>query len=166
MSAPRIAAALLVVAAALFAWPRSAEDRVRGVIEGAVMDFAAGRFRSCIASLDEGFLDTSSGRKIDRLTLVTALRQLRSGEGSSLYARFPDHEPVEVELDDPEDPTHARARFAVEFFSIHPKASYVDPDAPVVLAIEVDAVLRRGDDGAWRFWRAEHETTAGTAPYR
>jgi hypothetical protein len=169
MSAPRIAIALFLVAIAVLAWPRPEDARVRAVVEGAVADFAAGSFRSFTQAFAEDFVDASHTPRVDKLVLVTATRQLRStrgGRAMGLYSRLVDGEPIEIELDDGENPTRASARFSVEFLEIHPKTAYVDPDAPVTWAIEVDAVLRRGDDGAWRFWRSNHQTVRGERPYR
>lgn len=169
MQVSRIAVAILVAAIGVLAWPRAEEDRVRKVVEGAVADFAAGRFRAFLQAFAEDFVDASHHPRIDKITLVTALRGLRFAEGDGaqgLYSRLVDEQPLEIELDDPENPTNARARFSIEFLEIHPKAAYVDPDAPVVWAIDVDAVLRRESDSAWRFWRSDHETVRGERPYR
>lgn len=169
MKASRIAIAVLALAAAVLAWPRSEEDRVRAVVEGAVADFAAGRFRACTEAFAEEFVDASTNPKIDKLLLVAAFRQLRFGgedRAKGLFCRFVDGQPVAIELDEGDRPSRASAVFSVEFVEIHPKASYIDPDAPVVWAIEVEAVLRRGEDGAWRFWRSSHRTLSGERPYR
>jgi hypothetical protein len=169
MPASRIAVAALVVVAGLLAWPKTDEDRVRAVVEGAVADFAAGSFRPCIEALDADFLDTSGDRRIDRQTLLIALRALRSSEGAQrrgIYVRFTEGRTVDIELSRREEPDLATAQFSVEFLELHPKAAYVDPDAPVLWAIDVDAVLRRGEDGSWRFWRSDHQTSAGTPLYR
>lgn len=169
MQVSRIAIAILVAAIGVLAWPRAEDERVRTVVEGAVADFGAGRFRAFVQAFAEDFVDASHDPRVDKFALVTALRGLRSAAGDgaqSLYARLVDGQPIEIELDDPENPTHASARFSVEFLEIHPKAAYVDPDAPVVWAIDVEAVLRRESDSAWRFWRTDHETVRGERPYR
>lgn len=169
MSASRIAAALLLAVIGVLAWPRAEQDRVRATVEGAVSDFAAGRFRSCTQAFAEEFVDASTNPRIDKALLVAAFRQLRFGgddRAQGLFCRFVDDQPFEIELDEGERPSQAIARFSVEFVEIHPKASYIDPDAPVIWAIEVEAVLRRGEDGAWRFWRSSHRTLSGERPYR
>ena len=169
MTPSRIAIVLLVLAAGVLAWPKPEEGRVRAVVESAVSDFAAGRFRACTQAFAEEFVDASKNPRIDKPLLVAAFRQLRFGGDDrtmGLFCRFVDGQPFEIELDEGERPSHAIALFSVEFVEIHPKASYIDPDAPVIWAIEVEAVLRRGEDGAWRFWRSSHRTLSGERPYR
>jgi hypothetical protein len=159
------AAAAAATALALWlAWPVAAEDQVRRAVRDAVADFDEAAIRDLLDALDGSFVDDSGPRRIDRETIrLGLLGAARSGlRPRSWQLRL--IPPIEVP-DCAAEAGRASARFVVRLYHLGEGAEYLR-DGDLRWEVEIDAELRRGEDGRWRFVRSTHRTLAGRPPYR
>ncbi len=155
-------AAFVLGFAAWILWPSDEVSVVRSIPRRLAAAFSSGRASTCLDGFAIEYSDASEGARIDRETIRAALLGRFGGaSGGDLVAKVRE-ESLDLASYDAENGT-AEIGFVVVLSRVSPLATEVTPD-DAIWEIEVDATLRRDEDGEWRITRSKHSTLSGTRP--